>query len=280
MPRRRVASQDAHASTKLPSKSSHQPRSARAAGQGQFVRQSLNQRRCVRSAASPGSCDARRTCGRVQRACSIPCCQVPTLIGPEARWRRRRRSGVRFAMSRCASLARAGGTTGLKHFPGPPACPLERRGEPGSWPIALSPAVSSSLGSSQLLRLGVFTHTGYCARTGPNLCLAARVRLGFDPASPTQPGDEIAYVLESSNQSGTLLWSAHSTDSRWAIPPSSMEDGSAFQLLVIVTGNEIVGVSEALSCCCPGQELGRRSCGKECKSASKLDPLCRTGLRY
>ena len=42
----------------------------------------------------------------------------PILIGPEARWRRRWKSAVRFATSKCASLARDASTTGLGHFPG------------------------------------------------------------------------------------------------------------------------------------------------------------------
>ena len=127
MPCRPVASQDDHASTTLPPKSSRPHQSARAAGQGRFARRRRNQHLCVRPAASPGSCGVSRTCSRRQRTWTMPRCRVPILIGPEARWRRRRKSGVRSAMSRCANLARDAGTTGLKQFPGPPACPLERR---------------------------------------------------------------------------------------------------------------------------------------------------------
>ena len=157
MPCRPAASRDVHASTRLPPQSSRPPRSARVVGQKRLVRHGQNRRPRARSATSPGSCGARRTCSRRRRAWSMPRCRAPVLFGPEARRARRRKSAVRSATSRCANLARDAGTTGLKQFPGPPACPLEQRAETSSWPIALSPEACSSLGSSRPPRLGRFT---------------------------------------------------------------------------------------------------------------------------
>ena len=185
MPCRPVASQDDHASTKLPPKSSRPHRNARAVGQGRFARRRRNQHPCVRPAASPGSCGVRRTCSRGQRALSMPRCRVPTLIGSEARWRHRRKSGVRFATSRCASLVPDAGTTGLKPFPGPSACPLERRAETRLMADCAVACGELTLGSPQLLRLGVFIHAGYLVRTVLKLWPVGE--FGWPRASVTDP---------------------------------------------------------------------------------------------
>ena len=88
---------------------------------------------CVRSTTRPGSCGARRTCSRRGRACSMPRCRVPAFLGPEARRARRRKSAVRFAMSRYASLGRAASTTDLRYPPEPSAPPLERQSRPSAY---------------------------------------------------------------------------------------------------------------------------------------------------
>ena len=105
-----------------------------------FVRCSPNQCPSVPSTTRPGSCGARRTCSRRGRAWRIPRCRVPILIGPEARWARRRKSAVRFAMSRCASSGRATSTTDLIYtLPSHPPLHLSGRADPrpivGPWPI-------------------------------------------------------------------------------------------------------------------------------------------------
>ena len=57
----------------------------------------------------------------------------PAFLGPEARRARRRKSAVRFAMSRCASLGRAASTTDLRYPPEPSAPPLERQSRPSAY---------------------------------------------------------------------------------------------------------------------------------------------------
>ena len=113
------ASQGGREKAKLPTSSPPLRRSARVAGRRRFVRRSPNLRPCVRSAASPGSCGARRTCSPRRRAWRMPRCRVPGLIGPEAKRARRRTSAVRFATSRCASSGRDADTAGLANIPGP-----------------------------------------------------------------------------------------------------------------------------------------------------------------
>jgi AbrB family looped-hinge helix DNA binding protein len=83
----------------------------------------------VQSVPSLGSCGARWTCNRRQRALRMPLRRVPLLLELQARRVHRRWSAGRSATSRCASLGRGADTTDRKHFPGPLACPLKRRTE-------------------------------------------------------------------------------------------------------------------------------------------------------
>ena len=59
-----------------------------------------------------------------------------------------------------------------------------------------------TLGSPQLLRLGVFIHAGYRVRTVLKLWPVGSSPAGLGPASLTQTGDKIAYVLEREQSTG------------------------------------------------------------------------------
>ena len=123
----------------------------------------------------------------------------------------RARSEVALAGGRAASVSQRRGAQAWSrtpaqqassHFLVRPPAHLSDTPKPGSWPIALPPAGSSPLGSSQLLRLGVFIHAGYRVRTVPKLWPVGSSPAGLGPASLTQPRDEIAYVLEREQSTG------------------------------------------------------------------------------